>query len=406
VGSFVVSYFLGSEAFMRGLARRLFIHGVRSASTLATEPGRTLRISGLTSRLVVKTNMETYLATVEASAGGKDLDVGGWGTTSGVGDLRVEAACEPGDDGVTTVSIPASFNVEVDMAGSCDVDMSGWLEGTVSVAVSQGSIAVNTVRGLRTRLCTGQGDVRVQHIEGNLDVSAGLGTLGNVDLGKVMGEEVNIETSGKLRCRALYAKDLCVWATGGVDVSVLESERAGVLALGDSGSSTLGSCSGNLGVILAGKSDLQLQLSDALRSLWVKGGPSTAAVAVHLPESLVMNVSIRAAEIELDPRLAPEQQRSKHTQGGPTEWGGTLGVRKGPPTRSLRQDRHSSLADSAATASGPDLAPAGTFPSADGKLDLDIPNGRVRLDVRSWFDQMKEAADLGAKAERRPQPYR
>lgn len=391
---------------MRGLARRLLLHGVRSASTLATEPGRTLRVSGLTPRLVVKTNMETYLATVEATAAGKELDVGNWGTASDGGDLRVEAACGSVDDGVTTVSVPASFNVEVDMAGSCDVDVSGWLEGTVSVTVSQGSIAVNTVRGLRTRLRTGQGDVRVQHIEGNLDVSAGWGSRGNVDLGKVMGEEVNIEASGKVRCRALYAKDLCVWATGGMDVSVLESERAGVLAIGGGGSSSLGSCSGNLGVILAGRSDVQLQLTDALRSLWVKGGPSAATVAVHLPESLVLDTFIRAAELELDPRLAPQQQRSKQTQGEPAEWGGTLGVRKEQSTRSLRRDRVSFMADSAATASGPDPVTAGTLPIADGKLDLDIQNGRVSVNVRSWFDQMKEAAELGTKAERRPQPYR
>jgi hypothetical protein len=239
---------------MRLLACRLLQHGARSASTLATEPGRTLRVSGLSPRLVVKTNMETYVATVEASAAGKELDVGSWGAASDGGDLRVEAACALGDDCVTTLSVPASYNVEVDMAGSCDVDVSGWLEGTLSVAVNQGSIAVNTVRGLRTRLSTGQGDVRVQHIEGNLDVSAGSGSTGNVELGKVMGEEVNIETAGRVRCRALYAKDLCMWAGGGVEVSVLESERTGVLAIGGGGASDLGACSGHIGVILAGSS--------------------------------------------------------------------------------------------------------------------------------------------------------
>lgn len=155
----------------------------------------------------------------------------GWVT--GSGDLRVEAACGPGDDGVTTVSVPASFNVTVEMAGQCDVDIAAWLEGTVNVSVAEGSISVNTVRGLRTKLSTGRGDVNVKHVEGNLDVSAG----GDVELGKILGEAVNVEASGRVRCRAIYAKDLYVWAAGGVEASVLESELSGLLALGGATSS-------------------------------------------------------------------------------------------------------------------------------------------------------------------------
>jgi hypothetical protein len=143
-----------------------------------------------------------------------------------------------------------------------------------------------------------------------------------------------------------------------------------------------------------------------LRSLWIKAGPSASAVSVHLPEGLVLDSSIRAAKIELDPQLAPQQQRTKQTQGGPAEWGGVLGVRKEPCTGSNRRGRGSVRAAVTPTAGGADVGTAGALPGVDGKLDLDIQNGRVSVNVRSWFGQMKEAAALGARAERRPQPYR
>jgi hypothetical protein len=145
----------------------------RAAHSLATVPNATLRVSGSAcSRLVVKTNMETYVATVEASSGGaqcSDEEVAAWASSGADGDLTVRVGAD-----VATVSVPACFNVEVAMEGSCDVSLDGWLEGTVDVAVDgRGSVGVNTVRGLLTRVRTGGGDVDVKHVEGNLEVVNG-----------------------------------------------------------------------------------------------------------------------------------------------------------------------------------------------------------------------------------------
>ena len=88
------------------------------------------------------------------------------------------------------------------MDGDCGVDLSGWLEGTVDVVVSgRGAVGVNTVRGLLTRVVTGGGDVRVDHVEGNLAVTG----ADDGKLGKIMGEEVDIDATGVVNGRALYA---------------------------------------------------------------------------------------------------------------------------------------------------------------------------------------------------------
>ena len=137
----------------------------RGLATLATEPNRTLRVTGVSSRLVIKTNMETYVANLEASdAKGTEAEVAAWSTVHESGDLLIEAAMHDAD-GVTRIDVPASFNVDVEMAASCDVSVDGWLEGTVEVRVPEGGVHVNTVRGLLTSVATGRGDVKVDHVE-------------------------------------------------------------------------------------------------------------------------------------------------------------------------------------------------------------------------------------------------
>lgn len=105
-----------------GLAHRLGAAARRTVSTLKTSPGSTLHVTGATPRLIVKTNMETYVATLEAGT----ADVSAWASADG-DDLHVRAALS---DGVTTVAVPASFNIVVDMETPCDVDVDGWFEGS------------------------------------------------------------------------------------------------------------------------------------------------------------------------------------------------------------------------------------------------------------------------------------
>jgi len=343
------------------------------------------------------------VATVEASADGREIDVAPWVSSSDGGDLSIEAACAIG--GTAIVSVPASFNVEVNMDERCDVEMAGWLEGSVSINVNKGSISVNTVRGLLTTLTTGLGDVSVKHVEGNLDLSAGFGASGNVDLGKIMGEEVNVETSGRVCCRALYAKNMYIRADGGIDASVLESEREGILVLGG-GTSSIGSCSGNVGAVLSGNAQFDAQVSNTLQRLWIKGGPHASSAVIHLPEQLALDASIRAARIELDHRLGPRPVESRDHRLGPRpkessqregsviKWLGTLGVLSRPAKGS-----HPSMSNLAG-ANSSDTLPVAPFDAIDSagsdmaRLTLDMGNGNVKVEVRSWMDKMKQTASM------------
>ena len=130
---------------LRDHAWRETMHGARGLR-LNTEPNATLRVSGSATHLVVKTNMETYAASLEATtnesgASFADEQLASW-MQAGEGDdnhdLNITVNAH-----AATVAIPASFNVEVAMDGACDVDMSGWLEGTVDIAVG----GLGAVRG-------------------------------------------------------------------------------------------------------------------------------------------------------------------------------------------------------------------------------------------------------------------
>lgn len=283
----------------------------RRLASLATTPGSTLRVSGVSATLTVRANMETYVADVEAaSTDGTPAETESWVTTDDAGNLTVVAAAS---GGATTISIPASFNVTIDMAGKCDVDLPSWLEGTVDVAVGEGNVVVNTVRGLLTSVRTGRGDVRVEHVEGNLAVT----TDGCVDLGKIMGEDVRVSATGAVRSKALYGKALSVAAGGGMETSVLSTDD-GQLSLG--GDSSLDSLQGELSVE-ATAGNLSLQASDALRSLRVvhhqsgeggveggqlppgQAGAARPTVAVHVPEALRLQGRLAGTAVDVDERV-------------------------------------------------------------------------------------------------------
>lgn len=320
-----------------GLARRL--------ATLATEPGRTLRVAGpACGALVVRTNMETYEATVDGAALAR---------ASADGDLHVET----GAGEAVTVSVPASFNVHVDLhAAACDVELQGWLEGTVDVAVGTGSIAVGTVRGLLTSLRSGRGDVRVEHVEGNLDVSA---AAGSVALGKVLAQDVRVAApAGVLRARALYTKALAVEAGGGMRASVVGAESAR-LELG--GSSSLDSTEGDLAIDFEGD-DLVVQASENLRRLAVASSraPPTddapaPSITVHLPEGAAPRGQLRARALTLDERLG-------------------------------------------ATSDGAAEALLGGGAAEGCELSVLAEGCDVEVDVQSWFEQRMKAAEKGGEA--------
>jgi len=116
-----------------------------------------LRVAGKCASLTVKTNMETYVAEAWAELDGEACDarsVADFDVTEGEIKVSVLASAAR-----LTLTVPAAFEVSVGMSGgACDVDVAGWLEGSVDVSTESGSVSVKTVKGMLTRLRTGAGD--------------------------------------------------------------------------------------------------------------------------------------------------------------------------------------------------------------------------------------------------------
>jgi len=305
---------------------------------IVTSPGALLDISGSCSAVSVSTNYETDMAEVSAMLDGASCEV------------STVASIETAEDGAIrlvgtdvnasiSVAVPAVFDLCVDMRGSCQAEMAGWLEGKVAMSVEAGDIRVETVKGLLTELRTGRGDVKADSIDGNCNAE----TLeGSVTLGKVLGEEVRVIAggSGALVGKAIYAKRALLQAGGGVDISALSAE-SGAITLGDD--SKFGSLDGEIDISVAAGS-VDVQAGAELRRLRVLGGvgppersndgagagaaagggegegggggesggdaatpPSPPVIELHLPETLPAEAAFSAWRLELDGNLAPRE---------------------------------------------------------------------------------------------------
>jgi len=296
------------------------------ASSVKTAPNSTIRIVGACGRLSVGSNMETDVAELTATLGGVECP---WTDV-----VQLEAT-EEGDalnlalnvgvaEGTNprslalTVTVPSAFNVAVEMAPevACDVDIKGWLEGTVHVA-AQGSVTVGTVRGLLCSVESGRGDVSVKTIDGNLTVKA---PCGGVTLGKIMGEEVRVDAAGTVSSKALYGKEVEIRAGGGLSSGVLSAE-AGFFELG--GASNLDQLEGEIDVRLAAGGELVAQGSSGLRQLRVvrheaferdggdadgagpSGGGDGGAITINLPPSVMARATLLGASVSIDESLQP-----------------------------------------------------------------------------------------------------
>lgn len=310
-------------------------------TTLPTVPGAQLTVAGQCASLTVKTNMETYVAEAWAEVDSQACDartVADFDVSEGAIRVSVTEALAR-----LTLAVPAAFEVSVDMSrGACDVDVAGWLEGSVDVSTDSGSVSVQTVKGMRTRLRTGAGDVSVGSVDGNLDAQTG---EGSVRLGKVVGEEVRAIAGGRasnaLSAKAIYAKRTELSSSGSMQVAVLATER-GALSLGgaaagsrradpdgdldgnlgdlagnlggDLGSisaarSKLGSLDGEIDVLLAGGA-LEIQAGEQLRRLRVVDASvdsAGTAIELHMPTKLAAEVSLLAASTQIDPKLAARE---------------------------------------------------------------------------------------------------
>ena len=303
----------------------------------------------------------------------------------------------------------------------------------VAVAVPEGSVGIKTVRGLLTSVSTGRGDVNVEHIEGNLRVDNGV--AGSVSLGKIMGEDIQVATSGAVRIRALYAKRLDLSAAGGCDASVLSAEEGMLLLGGDS--SNVNSAEGVLNLTHQGPGELVVQASEQLRSLTIQaahdgsdgvtaeapnatGGAAGASggdrsrLTVHLPEGMAARAELVVGTLKLDERLtAVPVERGAADVGrvcrGPPELS-TTGTRvlegssaSATPWWSAAARRGWSTASSLATVPGcRSYLLAGATNEGEGcEISVLAAGSDVELGVQSWFEQRLKTATL-----RSPQPYR
>ena len=424
------------QGMMRAqLTRCVTGHAARRLATLATEPNMTLRVTGVTPRLIIKTNMETYVANLDASGGGKEVDVAAWSTVHEGGDLSIQASVADAD-GVTRIDVPAGFSVHVEMASACDVSVDGWLEGTVDVSVPSGGVYVNTVRGLLTSISTGEGDVKVDHVEGNLHVNNG--AAGDVTLGKIMGEDLRVLTSGGLKARALYSKRLDVQAAAGVRASVLSAEE-GRLCVG--GDSVLDSTEGVLQLVHAGAGSVTVQAGETLRSLGIGRADddlssSEAEITLHLPSGMGARALIKARQLTLDERLEARAVTVAGEEAGVAAAASTAGadgtqdsmgafVRPPAPLSTSGTKTFAGYESGSSTAATPwwsSEARTGWAMSADSaqragceayvlggaaeageacELSVVAGDAHVTLGVQSWFEQR-----LKLKTERKAQPYR
>lgn len=361
-----------AAALVIGTGRRC-ARGLSRALHIATEPNRTLRVSGSCPALVVRTNLETYSATVDATMDGgaaaSDEFIQPWASADADCDLEVAV---PAECTSATVSVPASFNVSVSMDGTSAVQVQGWLEGTVDVLVGEGSVDVGTVRGLLTRVHTGRGDVSIKHVEGNVEVVA---DGGSVSLGKILAQDVRVAASGELRCTALYSKVLNVSASGGMKSSVLSAED-GTLKLG--GTSSLDSAEGELSIELPpGCERLTLQAIEGLRRLHVDspGGSELSAapeITLNLPEAFAARAHVAAASLSIDERI--EAQRSSGSSADDVLLEMGMEVKEDPRAARRRA------------------------PPPPAEVRIRAPKSSVTLSQMSWMEQRMKAS-LEAKGE-------
>ena len=84
-----------------------------------------------------------------------------------------ENCAAEGQDGVYLVEavVPELFSVDVSLSHG-NVSVARKLKGDCQVHLDRGDISVGTVRGETIRLSTGSGGVKVDELEGNVDVTA------------------------------------------------------------------------------------------------------------------------------------------------------------------------------------------------------------------------------------------
>ena len=95
---------------------------------------------------------------------------------------------------VVTVEVPVQFSATVDVgSGSVRVER---LNGDLNVSTGSGSIEVGTARGRRVALDTGSGSVRADVLAGEVEIDTG---SGSIQVGRVTGSFAGDTGSGSIR---------------------------------------------------------------------------------------------------------------------------------------------------------------------------------------------------------------
>ena len=217
---------------------------------------------------------------------------------------------------------------------------------------------------------------------------------GAVELGKILGEELDVFAGGSeglIRARALYAKRANLSAGGGIDAATITAD-VGTIAI-SGGDCHLDSISGDLAVEIDGDGSVEVQASDGLVRLAVTHTSANIAenspkVTVHVPESVTAAATLIGADVEVDGDLAPHEMPTPEGLAG-----GARAVAIGCAPRGGSEVLDEGVPTGAAGGGGGRHWSGDGLPDGACAIDVDAPGCHVALLKQDWFTQRLKASE-------------
>ncbi|CAM9426914.1 unnamed protein product [Ectocarpus sp. 6 AP-2014] len=282
--------------------------------------------------------------------------------------------------------VPELFSVEL-LASHGDVSVSKKIKGDCKVRLDRGDINVGIVRGETIRLSTGRGHIKVDELEGNVDITA----TSNVRARLINGAKVNINTTGhddpSVNVGALYSSGAHITSAGNVGVSSCHG-RIAVHTADTSGSVNLSSVSGTAHVS-AGEGGATVHM-DVLEE----------GTASHIRSNGGnINVSL-SQQVDADVEITGDVVKVPSTFEGDTQRGRAVGSIYSAQVEPSRATRHGSTSSTDAGGGKIDMVGARGqslrqyFPgntattSVRPKLSVVAEGGCVVVETLSWADNI------------------
>jgi hypothetical protein len=287
---------------------RLSSRGLTAAAmrpwVVATAPHATVTVGGgvFGGDVRIVTNMESDHATVAARcAAGTPLDPeSALAITHGANGVDFAVTEASGQTSAISldIAVPASFSVVASRSGApSNLRVDGWLEGGVSLTTARGDVGVKTVRGMLTTLATGEGNLALEMIEGDANLSSG---KGNITIGKLQGKALRAKSGGgDISARAIYTHD-CHLATrsGTISLGFLHTERAQIEVA--DGGVRIDALDGSASVRACEKGWIRVQLSDGARELELS---ADGDIEILVPEDMGFRAEAHGKTVSCDPGL-------------------------------------------------------------------------------------------------------